>query len=207
MLSAQLVAMKSGRNVLEGVPKDARRLLSAALLTGVAGIVSCPAQVSLWVSEKGTLPTYPVFGTLGGQMLDRNLERDSRDSWSAMLFPALLALSFMNCKNVTMPVVEPDARINRERQRHGLNPFLRYHAINIEPMKQVLRTEGVVVEHGLKRALHICRGHFATYSADKPLFGHFSGTVWQPAHVRGHAKQGVVFSDYSLNSPTTGSGQ
>jgi hypothetical protein len=112
---------------------------------------------------------------------------------------ALLAMSFMNCKNVTLEAHERDPLVNRERRRHGRKPFLRYHTINIEPMKAVLRTEGNVESEGLRRALHICRGHFATYTADKPLFGRTVGTVWRPSHVRGHASEGVVVSDYNVD--------
>jgi hypothetical protein len=119
-----------------------------------------------------------------------------------VLVPAFLSLSFMNCKNVTINAIDPDPALNRERRKAGLQPFLRYHTINIEPMKQVLRTEGGVEANGIKKALHICRGHFATYTDEKPLFGHTTGTVWRPSHVRGSAKQGVVVADYKVNPPS-----
>jgi hypothetical protein len=116
--------------------------------------------------------------------------------------PALLAISFVNCRNTSLEATDPDGPINRERCKAGLKPFLRYHTINLEPMKKVLKTEGNIETEGLKKALHICRGHFATYSEDKPLFGHFTGTVWKPSHVRGSAKQGVVISDYNIKAPS-----
>lgn len=114
-------------------------------------------------------------------------------------FCLLMGLAFMNCKNVSVVENQPDRRINRERRDAGLKPFVRYHTINIEPMKKVLRTEGNIETEGIKKALHICRGHFATYSEERPLFGKVSGTFWVPAHVRGSADKGVVFSDYKVN--------
>lgn len=119
----------------------------------------------------------------------------------AWLQPFLLALCFANCKNTTIEPHEPDHKLNRERARHGLKPFVRYHTINIEPMRKVLKTEGGVETNGLKKAIHICRGHFARYSEDRPLFGHTSGLVWRPAHTRGAISQGVVVSDYKVNAP------
>ena len=120
----------------------------------------------------------------------------------ATFFSATFTFCFMNCKNVTVQPHDPDPAINRERRKAQLKPFVRYHTINIDPMKQVLRTEGGVESNGLKKALHICRGHFATYTTslmgrtlDKPV------TVWKPAHVRGSAKHGVVVSDYSVKAP------
>jgi hypothetical protein len=46
------------------------------------------------------------------------------------------------------------------------------------------------------KALHVCRGNYATYTEDKPLFGRITGTVWRKSHTRGDAKNGVIVSDY-----------
>lgn len=155
------------------------------------------------VEENGSLFYRPLFTIVGGSSGETRLT-EMRESWSALLMPALFTLSLMNCKNTSIEEVNPETKLNRERRKAGLKPFLRYHTINIEPMKAVLKTEGGIESNGLKKALHICRGHFATYSPEKPLFGHFSGTVWKPSHVRGSAKQGVVISDYNVKAPTPG---
>jgi len=112
--------------------------------------------------------------------------------------PALMAISFMNCKNVVkQDATETEGPANKWLRRMK-QPKLRYHVLNIEPMKQVLRTEGGVEQNGLKKALHICRGHFATYTDDKPLFGRVTGTFWKPSHVRGSIEQGAVVKDYAV---------
>jgi hypothetical protein len=61
--------------------------------------------------------------------------------------------------------------------------MLKYHTIEIEPMKKVLRHEGRIETEGLKRALHICRGHFAHYPETEPgLFGKgIQGDFWKRA--------------------------
>ncbi len=69
-------------------------------------------------------------------------------------------------------------------------------------MKEVLRREGGSETNGLKKALHICRGHFATYSPEHPLFGKFTGTFWKPAHVRGSQEHGIVVKDYVIKVPS-----
>lgn len=120
------------------------------------------------------------------------------------LKPALLALSFMHCKNITINVCEPNRIVNRERIKCGLKPFVRYNIIDIEHMKQILKTEGESEKNGIKKALHICRGHFSTYTEEKPLFGKIAGTFWVPQHVRGSAKHGVVISDYNMGKPKDG---
>ena len=113
---------------------------------------------------------------------------------------SLLSVSFMHCKNVIRTDAEgpPDKWLRRQKQ-----PKLRYHVLQIDPMKEVLRREGGSETNGLKKALHICRGHFATYTDEKPLFGRSTGTFWKPAHVRGSSKEGVVVKDYAVNAPSS----
>jgi hypothetical protein len=51
---------------------------------------------------------------------------------------------------------------------------------------------------GLVHALHICRGHFKTFTEDAPLFGKRVGTYWWASQVRGKAEEGVVEKDYRV---------
>lgn len=117
------------------------------------------------------------------------------------ILPAFLALSFMHCKNVDLVPNAPPAKLSRKHEKRYGQPLARYYTLEIEPMKKILRTEGQSEKTGLKRALHICRGHFAHYTAERPLFGKVVGTVWRPAHVRGSAKEGVVVKDYAVKGP------
>ena len=110
-----------------------------------------------------------------------------------------LATSFMHCKNVTRGTVTEHAKPRLVRQT-GCPATIKYHTINIDPMKEVLRREGGSESVGMKKALHICRGHFANYTVDKPLFGHFIGTVWRPDHVRGSLEKGKVVSSYDVTA-------
>jgi hypothetical protein len=158
-----------------------------------------PVLGFLAVAGDGKILRVPTF--LVGGSGDQDMRQKVSNLAEALLKPILFSLSFLHCKNVEYVACEPDHQLNRERRKAGLKPFLRYHTIDIEPMKKVLRTEGNSETEGLKRAMHICRGHFATYSEEKPLFGRTAGTFWVPAHVRGSLKEGVVVSDYRVNAP------
>lgn len=116
------------------------------------------------------------------------------------LAPAFLALSFMHCKNVAQEERLPSRQERRECERRG-EPVVKYRTLQIEPMRKVLATEGGVAHNGIKKALHICRGHFSHYSEEKPLFGKYSGQFWIPAHVRGTAEAGKVVKDYAVKAP------
>ncbi len=93
--------------------------------------------------------------------------------------------------------------LTREDDKHPL--FSMLYTVGLGPMKEVLRTEGGVETNGLKKALHICRGRFNNYSADRPLFGNpkLVGPFWIPSHVRGSIEAGAVVKDYSVNCPNS----
>ncbi len=112
-----------------------------------------------------------------------------------------MSISFMHCKNV-IRTEHRDYSSPQAVKRNNAPTCIKYYTLNINPMKEVLRTEGQSESLGLKRALHICRGHFSTYSEDKPLFGKYAGTFWVPDHVRGKAENGVVVKDYKVDAPS-----
>lgn len=115
--------------------------------------------------------------------------------WWAINIP-LLTISFMHCKNVTLVEKAPPKGAGK-RNRYG--PRIRYHVLEIEPMKKILKSEGQSEKTGLKLALHICRGHFKDFSKGKGLFGRHKGMFWWDSQVRGNVSQGVVDKDYSIN--------
>lgn len=166
--------------------------------TGPLATFICP------ISRTGQLTEDPIGNVCYSNKMTDEQFRVARSFGYTAFFPAMLAISFMHCKNVSTNAVDPDQNLNRVRRKAGLKPFLRYHTINIEPMKTILRTEGGIEANGLKKALHICRGHFSTYTEDRPLFGKHSGTFWVPSHVRGSANEGVIISDYNIKAPTEG---
>lgn len=115
---------------------------------------------------------------------------------------ALLAIAFAHCKNVAQ--LDVSAKVNPLDQtlRKMKWPRLVYRRLAIDPMREVLRTEGQSAEVGLKRALHICRGHFAVYP--NGLFNRTPGQpqqVFIPQHVRGKAENGMVLKDYAVKAP------
>lgn len=112
----------------------------------------------------------------------------------------LMAISFMHCKNVIRHDVTENEGPPQKWLRRTKSPEVRYHVLQIDPMKDVLRREGGIEHNGLEKALHICRGHFAFYTDDKPLFGRGGAcAVFRPDHVRGNRKHGIVLKDYAIS--------
>lgn len=109
-----------------------------------------------------------------------------------------LALSFMHCKNVKI-IENPPHKSPSGRNKHG--PRITFKTLEIEPMKRILREEGGSEKTGLKRALHICRGHFKDFSNGRGLFGRNHGLYWWDSQVRGKFENGIVFKDYAVKPP------
>lgn len=182
---------------------------------GVYGGV--PVIFRYWLDEKGSVladvlgkEAYTIRGNheLGRrwypdqtqEMSDAEVAGYIGSQFESLAAPFLFAMSLMHCKNVVIrEVVPPDTRKAKAKKR-GVPPLVRYRVLDIEPMKTVLRTEGQIEKTGLKKALHICRGHFKTYD-EKPLFGRVRGTFWWPATVRGSLSEGAVVKDYRVHEP------
>jgi len=114
---------------------------------------------------------------------------------------SLLAIQFMHCKNVRLEENDPNkkmpSRVRRHWEKKCKEPLKKYYTLNIEPLKAVLSKEGNIEHNGLKKALHICRGHFKTYD-EKGLFGKYKGTFWIPQHTKGDTNQGEVIKNYNV---------
>lgn len=111
-------------------------------------------------------------------------------------------ISFMHCKKQTKLIEHvPPEKVQRKRARRNKPPFTKYYTLDIEPLKEILRTEGRVHEVGLPKALHICRGHFKDYSQGKGLFGKYKGLYWWDSHIRGSEDAGAVVKDYAVKLP------
>lgn len=202
----------SPRVVYRGMPTDARWVVHSFLY--IADKPKGPSQIWMFgsipiadngqyaASENDRLSGSTFFGLPTGVQHENRAEvTEWLHTGTRLQLPLFLALSFMHCKNVSQRGVEQGS-FERQvwRKKHG-RPLVRYHVLDIDPMRKVLNSEGGAQEAGLKKALHICRGHFATYTAEKPLFGNVTGTFWKPQHVRGNAKRGAVVKDYRVKAP------
>lgn len=120
------------------------------------------------------------------------------DGLSTAMMPVYLAFTFAHCKNVSTVEHRTPLKVAKKRRKAGKPVGVTYKTLVIDGMKEALRTEGGVEKNGLAKALHICRGHFVTYTEDAPLFGKVAGTFWRPMHTRGSRKRGEVEKDYKI---------
>jgi hypothetical protein len=118
-----------------------------------------------------------------------------------LLFPVLLSLSFMNCKNVEVRPVEPPEKLSHKHHKKHGHELVRYHVLEVQQIGRILDDYRNSNQVSLRRALHACRGHFKTFTPDAPLLGKHVGTYWWEPHLRGSKEHGVVLKDYRVSAP------
>ncbi len=111
---------------------------------------------------------------VGGSRLGASNQRRRVDELFLYVAPALLAISFLHCKNVEITVDVPPTPLSPKHTKRYGRPLIRYHVLNIRPMRTILRKEGKIETEGLEKALHICRGHFKDYRTEG-FFGKYKG--------------------------------
>lgn len=165
------------------------------LLRGTFAWFIGPAGEFLYPREEmGGLPFLPPFRV----KVEEDEQRDlCRNCW-CFLVPALLAISFIHCRNTALVDHAPDpALVKATERRHAIRPVT-FKTLEIEPIKKILAEHGDPAARGLRLALHICRGHFKDYRSSKGLFGKHKALYWWDRHVRGHVEEGLVIKDYAL---------
>ena len=116
----------------------------------------------------------------------------------ASITESLVACTFSHCKNVTYYERECPPKLQKKRIKKGKIPQETYRILDIDGLQKQAKSESTKERGELQTALHICRGHFKTYSKEKPLMGKFTGTYWWPMHKRGSAEYGTVHKDYKI---------
>lgn len=154
-------------------------------------IVQSP-DIFYTVSPEGRIVRPPASTDKGSRELDA-LE----SFWTYVL---LTAISFVHCRNVTLSDIRRDVKTDAERKGIGKLPLIQHKTLNIGQVKSVVH--GVASGEGIRKALHVCRGHFKHYGKENPLFGRIVGTVWCPQHARGAAERGTVTKDYKIKAPS-----
>lgn len=119
------------------------------------------------------------------------------------MWPGIIAVGWLNCKNVTIDThialnVQPIQRRKKGKARPFRAPSaIDFHTIRL-PGQPMVRTSTPRGGHHAPPRLHEVRGHFKTFTADKPLMGRHVGTFWWGWQVRGNPNRGRTITDYSM---------
>lgn len=127
---------------------------------------------------------------------------ESQQAYMTFGYPALLAISFLNCRNVQVLDHAPEPGMARaHRKKHGLG-LTKFKTLEISQVKRVLQSASSASGGDLKVALHMCRGHFKNYN-ERPLFGKHKGMYWWGPAIRGTGPHAVI-KDYAVGAVANG---
>lgn len=146
------------------------------------------------VDVEWLLDKMPVYSQDAGQPVKQDIQGVAL--LRAVVDIACSVITFMNCKNVTVTdggkVHIP--RTTSEKRRRP--PDVRYRTIVLPGTTGGNRGKGALTREEL--ALHKVRGHFKTFTPERPLMGKHVGTYWWGWQVRGAAEHGVNVNDYRV---------
>ena len=138
-------------------------------------------------------PDLPVSEKLAGAS-DDHLWAVFQES----MIPVFFAINLMNCKNIQVQDGVPIRVPRKLHKKTGQKKPLRQSTIVLPGMSGG-STGGSAGDEGVM-ARHRVRGHFKTFTDEKPLLGKHTGTYWWGWQVRGNAKNGTVISDYKVSA-------
>jgi hypothetical protein len=108
-----------------------------------------------------------------------------------MCHVAAFALSLLNCTNASVRRYPPSEKLSKRYSRRPGHKFADFKIVSSERTTHLLETEGGARSSGLKRGLHLCRGHFKDYRHGNGLYGKNRGIYWWDDYLRGRGMADV----------------
>lgn len=107
-----------------------------------------------------------------------------------------VALLLLDCKNIRL--VKKNKQENpMDHKRKGKKGFS-YYVLGVDVANRASSGRGREKTAEIMNRLHMCRGHFKTFTKEKPLFGTITGRFWWHPHMRGSLEQGEIVKDYKV---------
>lgn len=201
--------------VIEKELRDGRSYLGSLFAIGTTSVESGSTQIA-WrtgcVGRSGRIQLRPVIwiDTLNdsGTITESTpLVYGSTDAVVELVFElygfetryatwvARLSAAFSNLRNADVEL-EPERTVTkRERKLLNDRKLRRFRIIHIPGTNRGGGTSGGTRD----TPAHLVRGHFKTYTPDRPLFGQHVGTYWWSWHGRGDEAHGSVDHKYVVH--------
>lgn len=146
----------------------------------------CPRSF-LVDTKKGGVTSVKIFGNHSAE----DIARDYRDDLGVVD----ITLKLLNCRNIVTENNIPPQALNKKRIKKGKQPLFTFKTLVVKPTGKKQKS---IPKHLWENRIHLCRGHFKTYTEKAPLFGKYVGRYWWQPSVRGRNKKGVVMKDYEV---------
>ena len=108
-------------------------------------------------------------------------------------------LMLLSCHNIKVKDILPDKKANLFRIKIKRQPLFNYKVLDLKLPKNNYKYNPSVNNQWQKR-IHLCMGHFKTYTEQNPLFGKIVGKYFWNPHLRGNKKLGMIVKDYNIKT-------
>lgn len=166
----------------------------------------------MYLDEMGQALPEAVVGLIPLEFVHRlqkgfNIDLESAEKrvhamLGSLRLPLGFSISLLHCKNVSLENIQVPPKVIASRKKRGM-ACVQFKTLVVEPMKKRVIYERDNDPDGeqniVKRALHICRGHFKDFR-ESGLFGKYYDIYWWGQHVRGDIRHGMIIKDYRVNS-------
>jgi len=106
-------------------------------------------------------------------------------------------MMLLDTKNIHVLENHPPQKLNKKRIKNGKEPLYKYQTLVVQvPGGDKKRKWGGGGNNFV--GIHLCRGHFKTYTEKNPLLGQHVGRYWWQPQARGNKNHGVIMKDYSV---------
>jgi hypothetical protein len=196
-MGAFCVTHQKAETGLVPTPSEARWVQEWLVFSDTDGLPRLIGGRIVFVGELGeavSVDTWPML--VPAYVRDSIGDDGATEVIDGLLRPFMLSLCFVNCRNtelVKKRLISQNGQIASRKSP----PIYKYYVLQIDPIKRILEVEGASKTKGLRKALHICRGHFKDYR-EKGLFGQHHDIYWWGSHVRGSLDSGRIEKDYAV---------
>lgn len=154
--------------------------------------------------------SYAMYIDQNGQMIDQlqlanvtlgekaQIEEKYLNNAFADLLPYFFCLSLTHCRNVELVERTVPPAVVKKRKEKGI-PYIKFKQLVIKPVggKRMVGGSSESQKHNMM-PLSFIRGHFKTFSEERPLFGKWSGRYWWSMSARGDSAQGEIVKTYKV---------
>lgn len=176
--------------------------------TAIGPLWALVAKTRLYerTDEKGLLrivgaTVEPTIGDYDPRIVPSHSGEEPNNVGDVYLGVATLSVlsELLTCKNIATEEIKPSEKVNKRRAKKNKSPFYSYHVLKVS-QSQKRRSSGLNPPQTTSQALHYHRGHFKTYTPEKPLLGFLTGTYWWEPHARGAKENGAIGKDYDVSN-------
>jgi hypothetical protein len=195
------LASAAGANPSDSIIMETRWMVSCSVMViQLGGAIYPPFEViNYHVDAEGAITAFDTMYHPALTLAQR--EKLRKETTRGIWIPVMEAHKLLHAKNVSMTeheVAQPRIAKRMEKRLERDPGDTKYYTLSVTTGSKDKRREIDLEPSGQEVSLHTVRGHFATYTPEKPLFGRLVGQFFRPEHFRGSKAVGEIVKDYRL---------